>query len=184
MTVERDREDAAIAGLALDAAKAGNALRLRTCELALGLPDRAGGEHEGESVTPEPLAIEAARRVCLRSRRMRPSPTFDRLTPCTVRYSADGRTEAHSSYAVAVAAMALRHDGCVIGHPGDMTDGGARTLVWASPADGVPSAHVHDRRPGAGYRGAGESRALLPSNDFRRRLAARPHEVPRRGLNA
>lgn len=52
------------------------------------------------------------------------------------RYS-DGRVETHGTYAEAVAAFAAEHEGCEIGHDGDLQDGGERTLCWASEEDSI-----------------------------------------------
>jgi hypothetical protein len=53
-------------------------------------------------------------------------------------HHSNGRTETGIvSYAEAVAVVALQYDGCEIGHDGDLSSGGDRTLVWASEADSV-----------------------------------------------
>jgi hypothetical protein len=39
------------------------------------------------------------------------------------------------TYAEAVAMVQQHLPGCELGHPGDITDGGTRTLVWATESD-------------------------------------------------
>lgn len=50
---------------------------------------------------------------------------------------------AANNYADAVAEVALTLDGCVIGHPGDLSDGGDRTLVWDSEDDAAGDDGAH-----------------------------------------
>lgn len=45
----------------------------------------------------------------------------------------DGKTEGFSSLRVATDALVKR--GFLVGHDGDLTDGGDRTLFWASSSD-------------------------------------------------
>lgn len=56
--------------------------------------------------------------------------------PATISYT-DGRTADYDSYDAAVASIAAEYAGAEIGHSGDMTDGGDRTLCWADEASSV-----------------------------------------------
>jgi hypothetical protein len=47
----------------------------------------------------------------------------------------NGKTETHPTYVEAMTAVGLAHDAVVIGHSGDIADGGLRTLFWATQAD-------------------------------------------------
>ena len=52
-----------------------------------------------------------------------------------IKYS-NGRVDGgYETYAEAVAAFTLEHDECEIGHDGDLTSGGDRTLCWSSAED-------------------------------------------------
>jgi len=55
-------------------------------------------------------------------------------TAATVKYS-NGRTVSCSSYAEALAEVRRSYPGAEIGHEGDLTRGGDRTLCWASAGD-------------------------------------------------
>jgi hypothetical protein len=45
-----------------------------------------------------------------------------------------GKNEDHDSYNGAIEAVRAVHPGAWIGHPGDLADGGERTLCWAEKA--------------------------------------------------
>ena len=47
----------------------------------------------------------------------------------------DGRTADYDSYDDAVAAIEAAYPDAEIGHDGDLTDGGDRTLCWACESD-------------------------------------------------
>ena len=52
-----------------------------------------------------------------------------------INYS-NGRVDGgYETYEAAVAAFAIEHEECEIGHDGDLSDGGDRTLCWASAED-------------------------------------------------
>lgn len=46
----------------------------------------------------------------------------------------DGRTESHDTYEAACDAVTAEYPDAEIGHDGDLTDGGDRTLCWADEA--------------------------------------------------
>jgi hypothetical protein len=48
-----------------------------------------------------------------------------------------GRVDEYNSYDEAVAAIRAEHPDAEIGHAGDLSDGGDRTLVWADEAASV-----------------------------------------------
>lgn len=49
----------------------------------------------------------------------------------------NGRSESYESYDAAVEALTTEYPDAEIGHDGDLSDGGDRTLVWESEEDSV-----------------------------------------------
>lgn len=62
--------------------------------------------------------------------------TWRHHIPHVIRYT-DGREVTVDSYAEAIAAIALEYPQCEIGHDGDLSDGGDRTLAWSCDADAI-----------------------------------------------
>lgn len=48
---------------------------------------------------------------------------------------ADGREEQHDTYEQAIASLEAQYPDCEIGHDGDLTEGGDKTLCWANEED-------------------------------------------------
>ncbi len=59
------------------------------------------------------------------------------MTTYEIHYS-NGRVDGgYETYASAIAAFAIAHPNCSVGHDGDLTSGGDRTLCWASEEDSI-----------------------------------------------
>lgn len=67
----------------------------------------------------------------------------------------DGRTETHDTYEDATDAILAAYPDAKIGHDGDLTEGGDRTLCWACEEDSIDDggakavAVIRDRRAAA-----------------------------------
>lgn len=62
--------------------------------------------------------------------------------PAIISYT-DGRTAEYDSYEAAVGAIEAQYEDAAIGHSGDLTDGGDRTLCWADLASSVDDDGAH-----------------------------------------
>lgn len=60
-----------------------------------------------------------------------------------VRFASGGMTRYYDSYDIAVSMLQEEYPDCVIGHDGDILDGGYQTLVWENESDSIDDSGLH-----------------------------------------